>query len=81
MAGRETGVQCFRNWRLRRHDVRVADRFQRARVVVGRHRGAKAVLPIVLIIAVLAVILLIWFVNELILPPLPMPEGAPSIIR
>jgi hypothetical protein len=34
-----------------------------------------------LLVAVLAVILLIWVVNELIMPPLPMPEGVPSIIR
>jgi hypothetical protein len=34
-----------------------------------------------LLVTVLIVILLIWFVNELIMPPLPMPAGAPSIIR
>jgi hypothetical protein len=34
-----------------------------------------------LLVTVLIVVLLIWIVNELIMPPLPMPEGAPSIIR
>jgi hypothetical protein len=34
-----------------------------------------------LLVLILVVILLIWFVNELIMPPLPMPAGTPSIIR
>ncbi len=34
-----------------------------------------------LLVTVLLVILLIWVVNELIMPQPPMPEGAPSIIR
>jgi 4-amino-4-deoxy-L-arabinose transferase-like glycosyltransferase len=34
-----------------------------------------------LLVTVLILILLIWAVNELIMPPLPMPAGAPSIIR
>jgi hypothetical protein len=34
-----------------------------------------------LLIAVLLVILLIWVFNELLMPPLPMPQGVPSIIR
>ena len=34
-----------------------------------------------LLVTVLIVVLLIWFINELIMPPLPMPAGAPSIIR
>jgi hypothetical protein len=34
-----------------------------------------------LILALLMIILLIWVVNELLMPPLPMPVGAPSIIR
>lgn len=34
-----------------------------------------------LLFTVLMVILLIWVVNELIMPPLPMPVGAPSIMR
>jgi hypothetical protein len=34
-----------------------------------------------LLVSVLIVVLLIWIVNELIMPPLPMPAGAPSIIR
>jgi hypothetical protein len=34
-----------------------------------------------LLVTVLLVILLIWIVNELIMPPLPMPQGVPSIIR
>jgi hypothetical protein len=33
------------------------------------------------LVTVLLVILLIWAVNELIIPQPPMPEGAPSIIR
>jgi hypothetical protein len=34
-----------------------------------------------LLVTVLIVVLLIWVVNELIMPPLPMPQGVPSIIR
>jgi hypothetical protein len=34
-----------------------------------------------LLVTVLLVILLIWAVNELIMPQPPMPEGVPSIIR
>ncbi len=34
-----------------------------------------------LLVTVLLVILLIWVVNELIMPPVPMPQGVPSIIR
>lgn len=34
-----------------------------------------------LVVTVLIVILLIWVVNELLMPPIPMPEGVPSIIR
>jgi hypothetical protein len=34
-----------------------------------------------LLVTVLIVVLLIWVVNELIMPPLPMPAGTPSIIR
>ncbi|MBB4200319.1 hypothetical protein GGD83_004148 [Rhodoblastus sphagnicola] len=34
-----------------------------------------------LLVTVLIVVLLIWAVNELTMPRLPMPEGAPSIIR
>jgi hypothetical protein len=34
-----------------------------------------------LLVTVLLVILLIWVVNELIMPQPPMPEGVPSIIR
>ena len=34
-----------------------------------------------LLVAVLIVVLLIWVVNELIMPPLPLPAGVPSIIR
>ena len=34
-----------------------------------------------LLLTVLIIILLIWVVNELIMPPLPMPAGVPSIIR
>jgi hypothetical protein len=34
-----------------------------------------------LLITVLIVVLLIWVVNELTMPPLPMPAGVPSIIR
>jgi len=34
-----------------------------------------------LLVTVLIVVLLIWAVNELMMPPLPMPAGAPSIIR
>ena len=29
----------------------------------------------------LLVILLVWVLNELLMPPLPMPPGVPSIIR
>jgi hypothetical protein len=34
-----------------------------------------------LLVTVLLVILLIWIVNELMMPPLPMPQGVPSIIK
>ena len=34
-----------------------------------------------LIVLVLVVILLVWLFNELLLPPLPMPAGVPSITR
>lgn len=34
-----------------------------------------------LLLTALILVLLIWVVNELIMPPLPMPEGVPSIIR
>ena len=34
-----------------------------------------------LLVTVLLVILLIWVVNALIMPPVPMPQGVPSIIR
>ncbi len=34
-----------------------------------------------LIVLILVVVLLVWLVNELTLPPLPMPAGTPSIIR
>jgi hypothetical protein len=34
-----------------------------------------------LLVTALAVVLLIWVVNELIMPPLPMPEGVPDISR
>ena len=34
-----------------------------------------------LLIAALLVLLLTWVANELVMPPLPMPRGAPSIIN
>lgn len=34
-----------------------------------------------LVLTVLIVIALIWAFNELLMPPLPMPAGTPSIIR
>jgi hypothetical protein len=34
-----------------------------------------------ILLAVLLVLLLVWAVNELIMPPLPMPAEAPSITR
>ncbi len=34
-----------------------------------------------LLVTVLIVLLLVWTVNELLIPPTPMPAGAPSIIR
>jgi hypothetical protein len=34
-----------------------------------------------LLVGALIVILLVWVVNELIMPPLPMPAGTPSIIK
>jgi hypothetical protein len=34
-----------------------------------------------LLVTVLIIVLLIWVVNELIMPPLRMPAGAPSISR
>jgi hypothetical protein len=47
----------------------------------GRGAGWKPQGFLGLLLAVLIVILLIWVVNELLMPPLPMPQGVPSIIR
>jgi len=41
--------------------------------------GPRGVLGIVLLI--LIVILAIWVLNELLMPPLPMPAGVPSISK
>lgn len=34
-----------------------------------------------LVLTILIVIALIWALNEALLPPIPMPAGAPSIMR
>lgn len=34
-----------------------------------------------LVLTILIVIALVWALNEALMPPLPMPGGAPSIIR
>jgi hypothetical protein len=34
-----------------------------------------------LIVMILIIILLVWAVNEITMPPLPMPAGTPSIMR
>lgn len=34
-----------------------------------------------LVLTVLIVIALVWSLNELLMPPLPMPAGTPSIIK
>lgn len=49
--------------------------------VYGRRAGWGQREFVRLLIAVLIVILLVWTINELTMPPLPMPEGAPSIMR
>lgn len=47
----------------------------------GRRAGWGVQRFLGLLVAVLVVILLIWVVNELLMPPLPMPQGVPSIIK
>ncbi|MDB5643064.1 MAG: hypothetical protein JWN07_2381 [Hyphomicrobiales bacterium] len=34
-----------------------------------------------LVLTVLIIIALVWALNEVLMPPLPMPAGTPSIIR
>ena len=49
--------------------------------IYGRRAGWGPRNFVGLLVTVLLVILLIWVVNELIIPQPPMPEGVPSIIR